>query len=83
MTGVPDISCVWNSWSVWIEVKSPDNPKGPTDVQLYRMAQIEAAGGIVIVARSLAQVQERLEQLGTRKREKSKKSKENKESHLA
>jgi len=49
---------------VWIEVKSPDNPKGPTPVQLARMKQIEEAGGIVIVARSLAHVKERLADLG-------------------
>lgn len=49
---------------MWIEVKSPDNPKGPTDGQIHRMNQIKEAGGIVFVARSLAQVQKELEDIG-------------------
>jgi hypothetical protein len=63
MTGVPDISCVWKGWSVWIEVKSPSNKRGPTPNQVLRMEQIKEAGGIVFVAKSLAQVKERLASL--------------------
>lgn len=81
MTGIPDISLVWQSWSVWIEVKSPDNPKGPTPVQLARIEQIRAAGGIVIVARSLAQVKEELGKLGPRSGQESKKGKTHKATH--
>jgi hypothetical protein len=66
MSGVPDISCVWRGWSVWIEVKSPSNKRGPTPNQLQRMKQIEAAGGIVFVARSLANVKARLRELESR-----------------
>lgn len=66
MTGVPDISCVWRGWSVWIEVKSPSNKVGPTPNQIRRMNQIEEAGGIVFVAKSLANVKARLEQLESR-----------------
>jgi hypothetical protein len=81
MTGIPDISVVWDSWSVWIEVKSPDNKKGLTPVQSARIEQIRAAGGIVIVATSLAQVKEELGKLGPRPRQKSQKSKTNKATH--
>jgi hypothetical protein len=81
MTGIPDISVVYKGFSVWIEVKSPDNPKGPTDVQLHRMDQIRSAGGVVILARSLAQVKEALLDIDARiekgKTSRSKASKRN------
>lgn len=66
MTGIPDISLTWKGWSVYIEVKSPDNKKGPTAQQQLRMDQIRAAGGIAFEARSLAKVKEELSKLDAR-----------------
>lgn len=55
MTGLPDICGVWCGLSIWIETKMPGG-QDPTPIQLYRHARIIAAGGYVLVARSVADV---------------------------
>jgi hypothetical protein len=56
--GVSDIQvCYWGNYHV-IEVKDPNNPKGPTPYQELFMDKIKRAGGEAYVVRSLAEVKE-------------------------
>lgn len=52
--GVPDICCVINGASVFIEVKAAKGKLHP--LQEYQMAMIEEAGGYAYVVRSLDEV---------------------------
>lgn len=56
MSGLPDITGVYRGYSIWIETKMPEG-KGPTPIQLVRHREIEATGGHVRVARSIADVE--------------------------
>ncbi len=55
MAGVPDITGVYRGISIWIETKMPEG-KDPSEIQLFRHAQIREAGGRVLVARSVSEV---------------------------
>lgn len=54
--GVPDILCCWRGKFVGIEVKSPIGKL--TDLQVYNLEHIKSSGGISIIARSLNDVEE-------------------------
>lgn len=54
MSGLPDIAGVYRGYFIAIETKMPEG-KQPSAVQLLRHDQIRAAGGIVEVARSVAE----------------------------
>lgn len=56
MSGLPDITGVYRSHMIGIETKMPEG-RGPSAIQRYRHREIEAAGGHVIVARSVADVE--------------------------
>jgi Holliday junction resolvase len=62
MAGVPDICAVYNGWSLWIETKMPEG-SAPTPIQVHQHGRIRAAGGVVIVARSVAYVESVLDGL--------------------
>jgi hypothetical protein len=55
MTGLPDITGVYQGLFVAVETKMPEG-KEPTPAQRLRHAQIWDAGGSIIVARSVADV---------------------------
>lgn len=55
MAGLPDIEGVYCGRYVAVETKMPEG-QDPTPVQVLRHTQIRAAGGHVIVARSIAEV---------------------------
>lgn len=58
--GIPDLTLCLNGWFIGIEVK---NEKGVvSDVQKVHIKNINKAGGIAFVARSLEEVIERLEE---------------------
>jgi hypothetical protein len=56
MNGVPDIAGVYRGVSIWVETKMPAG-KDPTDIQKLRHQQIMEAGGHVLIARSVEDVQ--------------------------
>lgn len=62
--GIPDLYAVHERWQIrlWIEVKAGDN--GPTPHQLAWHARERAAGGHVVVARSLGDILQELVRLG-------------------
>ena len=63
-SGVPDITLIHKGRYYGIEVKKPktDTPKGSlSKVQKDRIAQIEASGGVVGLAYSVADVEKLLE----------------------
>lgn len=78
--GTPDIlACIPVRVSTWtlepedqpivglfvgIESKMPDKKDNVSDIQHYRHAQIQAAGGVVIIATSVQQAVKALESLG-------------------
>lgn len=61
MAGVPDISGTFRGWSVWCETKMPGN--APSAIQLHRIKQIRAAGGLVVVAYSVKEATELIDHL--------------------
>ena len=61
MSGVPDISGVYNGRSVWCETKMPGNK--PSQIQWYRIEQIRASGGFVVVAYSVAEALEMIQHI--------------------
>lgn len=68
MSGLPDIAGVYRGWFIAIETKMPEG-RGPSAIQLLRHAQIRDAGGIVEVARSVAEaltVLDRIDRQGDR-----------------
>lgn len=54
--GVSDLVGVYHGRFVALEVKTPQNRKGPTLYQIVFMKKIKAAGGKAFVVRSLADV---------------------------
>lgn len=62
MAGLPDITGSYRGRSVWVETKMPAGT-APTPIQQHRHTQIRAAGGAVLVARSVADVTAWLDQL--------------------
>lgn len=54
--GIPDISIVWHGLSLWVETKMPGNT--PSPIQLLIHERIRAAGGHVLVAYSVKEVDE-------------------------
>jgi penicillin-binding protein-related factor A (putative recombinase) len=63
VTGIPDFCGVYKGRPLYIEAKA-DASKKPTDNQLQRHKEIRAAGGIVIVAHSVEQLEVELQQQG-------------------
>ena len=61
MSGVPDISGVFESASVWCETKMPGNK--PSAIQVHRINQIRAAGGLVVVAYSVKDATDMLDHI--------------------
>lgn len=59
--GIPDISGIYQGWSVWCEVKLPGNK--PSDIQEHRISQIRSAGGLVVVAYSMNEAQALIDHL--------------------
>lgn len=53
MNGLPDIVGVIDGRSIWMETKMPDGQ--PTEIQLHRHKQIVAAGGHLIIPRSVSE----------------------------
>lgn len=51
MNGVPDICGVYEGKSIWLETKMPGGVV--SEIQMLRHQQITAAGGLVIVPRSV------------------------------
>ena len=62
MNGLPDIEGVFRGLYIAVETKMPDGGE-PTVIQMHRHAQIERAGGHVLVARSVADVAAWLDRL--------------------
>lgn len=61
-TGIPDILCCWKGLFFGIEVK---DPKGkPSAIQLAQGARIIKAGGHFLIAKSLDDVKNYIEQKG-------------------
>jgi hypothetical protein len=61
MSGVPDISGVYEGRSVWCETKMPGNK--PSPIQWYRIDQIRASGGFVVIAYSVSEALEMLQHI--------------------
>lgn len=61
MAGVPDISGTYESLSVWCETKMPGNK--PSPIQVHRINQIRAAGGLVVVAYSVKDATDMLDHI--------------------
>jgi Holliday junction resolvase len=59
--GVPDLVCCLNGRFIGIEVKRPDGKL--SEIQKINLEQIERAGGIALVARSVEEVQSALENM--------------------
>lgn len=64
MAGLPDIAGVYRGFFISIETKMPEG-REPTSIQLLRHAQIREAGGVVKVARSVADALEVLTGIDT------------------
>lgn len=58
--GLPDICCCINGWYVAIEVKRPNGGR-VSELQKSKMKQINNAGGIAFVARSVDDVSSMLQ----------------------
>lgn len=56
--GIPDIICCYNGRFIGIEVKRPNNKKGQSDAQKIHEENIVKSGGIYILADSLNDVKE-------------------------
>lgn len=61
MSGVPDISGVYATFSVWCETKMPGNK--PSAIQVHRINQIRKAGGLVVIAYNQHDAEEMLDHL--------------------
>lgn len=59
MSGVPDIVGVYRGRFIACETKMPGN--APSPIQAHRIAQIEAAGGLTVVAYSVEEATELLD----------------------
>lgn len=57
--GIPDIIGVYRGQFIGVESKMPGNK--PTDIQRFRMAQIDKAGGICVVAYTVDEALELLD----------------------
>lgn len=65
MAGLPDITGVYRGLMIGIETKMPEG-SDPTPIQVHRHEQIKAAGGYVVVARSVRDVATWLDRLDAR-----------------
>lgn len=61
MAGIPDIVGVYKGRFIACETKMPGNK--PSAIQQHRISQIEAAGGLCVVAYSVEEAEELLERL--------------------
>lgn len=59
--GIPDISGVYDTFSVWCETKMPGNK--PSAIQVHRINQIRKAGGLVVIAYNQHDAEEMLDHL--------------------
>lgn len=62
-SGIPDISGVYESYSVWCESKMPGNK--PSMIQWKRIRDIRAAGGLVVIAYSVEEAVQMLKHIAT------------------
>lgn len=63
MAGVPDVSAVYQGYSMWCETKMPGNK--PSMIQKLRINQIRTAGGLVVVGYSLQDVCDMIDHIDT------------------
>lgn len=61
--GIPDISGVFEGYSVWCESKMPGNK--PSMIQWKRIRDIRRRGGLVVIAYSVAEAVQMLEHIST------------------
>ena len=61
MAGIPDIVGVYKGRFIACETKMPGNK--PSAIQQHRISQIEAAGGLCVVAYSVEEAEELLKRL--------------------
>lgn len=62
-SGIPDISGVFQGYSVWCETKMPGNK--PSMIQWKRIRDLRRAGALVIVSYSVADAVQMLEHIAT------------------
>lgn len=63
VAGVPDILCCIQGLFIGIEVKRPESKGNVSKLQAYNLSSIEKAGGHALVAWSVAQVREFIEEI--------------------
>jgi len=56
--GVPDILCCIKGRLLAVEVKTPTTMNNASELQLYNLAKIKEAGGLGLVAYSVEQVED-------------------------
>ena len=63
MAGISDLVGVFRGRFVAIEVKTPENRKGPTKIQAWFLDRVNKCGGVGFVARSWSEIEAKISSL--------------------
>ncbi len=69
--GIPDLFVCYRGRFIGFEVKTPQNRKGATDLQIERLKEIRRAGGLAYVIRDVESALKVLEMLDKKRLKKS------------